>query len=187
MIIHKGTREIKTNRLMLRKIHTDDAEMVYAWMSDPEVCKYERWEPHPSVEYSCGYIMEAFDGYKADSTYFWGIELDKKLVGSVCIVGVNDYDQKAILGYCLAKEYWSKGYATEAVSAILKYMFVEVGINRIEATHAVNNIASGRVLEKVGMCLEGCAKEYYFCNAGFQDSRLFGLTRTQYLLNETKI
>ena len=114
-------------------------------------------------------------------THFWGIALDEKLIGSVCIVGVNDYDQKAILGYCLSQEYWSKGYATEAVSAVLRYMFVEVGLNRIEASHAVNNIASGRVLEKVGMRLEGYAPDYYFCNSGLQDSRLFGLTKTLYL------
>lgn len=62
-------------------------------------------------------------------------------------MNVNDYDQKATLGYCIAKKYWSKGYATEAVKGILNYMFFEIEINRIEATYSVNNIASGRVRE----------------------------------------
>lgn len=181
MVNHKGTQQIKTERLLLRKIQPDDAEMVHMWMSDPEVCKYERWKPHSNSDYSRGYIIEVFDGYKSDSTYQWGIELNGKLIGSVSIVNVNDYDQKAILGYCLAREFWSNGYTTEAVKAVLQYMFIEIGLNRIEASHSINNIASGRVLEKIGMLLEGQSKDYYFCNSGFQDSRLFGITKEQYL------
>jgi ribosomal-protein-alanine N-acetyltransferase len=181
MIIHKGTQEIRTERLLLRKIYPDDAEMVYAWMSDPQVCKYERWQPHPSIEYSRGYIAEAFGGYQSDHTYQWGIELNGALIGSVSIVNVSDYDQKAVLGYCLARKFWSNGYATEAVKAVLNYIFSETGLNRVEASHSVNNIASGRVLEKAGMILEGQSRDYYFCNSGLQDSRLFGITKEQFL------
>lgn len=181
MINHKGTQQIKTERLLLRKILPEDAEMVYVWMSDPEVCKYECWRPHPSVDYSRGYIIEVFDYYKSDRTYQWGIETNGKLIGSVSVVNINEYDQKAVLGYCLAREFWSNGYATESVKAVLAYMFLEVGLNRVEASHSVNNVASGRVLEKAGLCLEGLAKDYYFCNSGFQDSRLFGITKAQFL------
>ena len=70
---------------------------------------------------------------------------------------------------------------TEAVKAVLQYMFVDIGLNRIEASHSTHNIASGRVLEKVGMLLEGQSKDYYFCNSGFQDSRFFGVTKEQFL------
>jgi len=61
MITHKGTQTIKTERLLLRKIVPDDAEMVNVWMGDSEVCKYERWKPHPNSEWSRGYIHEVFD------------------------------------------------------------------------------------------------------------------------------
>lgn len=55
-----------------------------------------------------------------------------------------------------------------------------LGLNRIEATHAVNNPASGRVLQKAGFILEGRAKEYHLCNSGFEDNDLYGLTRRTY-------
>lgn len=181
MITHKGTQQIKTERLLLRKIQPDDAQMLYMWMSDPEVGKYERWDPHPNAEYSRGYIIAVFDGYNSDYTYQWGIELSGKLIVSVSIVNINDYDQKATLGYCLARKYWSNGYTTEAVKSVLHYMFTEIGLNRIEASHSVNNIASGRVLKKAGLLLEGQAKDYYFCNSGLQDSRLFGITKERFL------
>lgn len=181
MITHKGTQTIITERLLLRKILPEDAEMVFKWMSDTEVCKYERWEPHNSVDFTRGYIIEVFNGYKSNTTYQWGIQLNDKLIGSVSIVGVNDYDQKAIIGYCLAKEYWSNGYMTEAVKAVINYMLFDIGLNRIEATHSVENGASGRVLEKAGMVLEGNAKDYYYCNSGFQDSNLYAITKSLYV------
>lgn len=89
--------------------------------------------------------------------------------------------KEQILGYCIKRNFWGNGYATEAAKAVLEYMFNEVGLNRIEASHSVNNKASGRVLEKVGMILEGCAKEYYYSNIGFQDSNLYALTRGEYI------
>lgn len=183
MLNHKGTKMLKTERLILRKIFPEDAEMVYKWMSDPEVCKYERWNVHKNSDFTRGYIIEVFDGYKSDYTYQWGIELNKTLIGSISIVNVDDFDQKAVMRYCIEKNFWSNGYATEAVKAVLKYMFIEIGINRIEASHSVNNKASGRVLEKAGMILEGHAKDYYYCNVGFQDSYLYGLTKGMYIKN----
>jgi len=167
MIAHKGTQVINTKRLILRKILPEDAEMVFKWMSDSEVCKFERWKPHDSVGYTRGYITQVFDGYKSNTLYQWGIQLDDTLIGSVSVVNVDDYDQKAVLGYCLAREYWSNGYMTEAVKAVIDYMLFDIGLNRIEASHSINNVGSGRVLEKVGMKLEGQAKDYYYCNSGF--------------------
>lgn len=177
---HRGTVPLTTQRLLLRQIQPEDAADVYAWMSDPEVCKYERWQPHPSVEYSRGYIREVFGGYQSDHLYWWGIQLQGRLIGSICAVGVDDGDEKATLGYCLAREYWSQGYATEALRAVLAFLFEEVGFHRLEASHSVNNPASGKVLRKAGLLLEGHAKGYYRCHAGFQDSDLYGLTQEDY-------
>ena len=183
-LTHRGTQAIRTPRLLLRRIVPDDAEMVFTWMGDPEVCKYERWEPHPNAGWSRGYIHEVLGGYESERLYHWGIELAGMLIGSVCVVNVDDNDQKGLLGYCLARAFWSKGYTTEAVQAVLRYMFTEVGLNRIEATHAVGNTASGRVLQKVGLILEGRAKDYYFCSGEFQDSDLYAITKRIYLTSE---
>ncbi len=180
---HKGTQTLYTDRLKLRKVDPDDAEMVFKWMSDPEVIQYEIWQPHPHPGYTRGYIKEVYGGYQSDKMYHWGIERGGELIGSVSVVEVNDFFQKALMGYNLRRDCWSEGYATEAVREVLRYMFEEIGINRIEATHSVNNPASGRVLEKVGMNYEGYAKEYYICNLGVQDSKLYAMTRSDYKQN----
>lgn len=180
MITHKGTLEVRTERLLLRKVRLEDDASVYRWMSDPQVCKYERWEPHENIKYSRGYINEVFD-YKTKKTYLWGIQLGDSLIGSISIVNVDEHDRKATLGYCLARDYWSKGYTTEAVKAVIKFILQDIGLNRIEASCSVNNKSSIRVLEKAGFALEGHAKDYYFCNAGFQDSNLYAITKASFV------
>ena len=177
---HLGTQALRTERLVLRRIVPEDANQVFGWMGDPEVCRYERWNPHPSTGYSRGYIFEALD-YSSDRTYHWGIEYEGSLVGYVCAACVDDFDRKATLGYAVARACWSQGIATEAVREVLRFLFLEVGLNRVEASHSVNNPASGRVLEKCGLNREGLAREYYFSNSGVQDSYLYGLARTAYL------
>jgi len=173
MITHKGTQTIETERLILRKILPDDAEMMYKWMSAPEVLKYEDWDTHTSADYTRGYISYITGDYKSDETYLWGIQLGEELIGH--ILGGN------VLAYYLRKDCWSKGYATEAVKAVINYMFTEIGINRIEAKHSIANGASGRVLYKAGMIYKGHVKEFYYCNFKWQDCDFYALTKEQYL------
>ncbi|MDR0898082.1 MAG: GNAT family N-acetyltransferase [Oscillospiraceae bacterium] len=177
---HKGTTRLETERLILRQIIPQDAPDVFVWMGDPEVCKYERWQPHTSVGWTGGYIREVFD-YSRDTLYWWGIEFENKLIGFVCVVDVNENDKKAQLGYGIARAYWSRGFTTEAVRAVVAFMFEHVGINRIEASHAIKNGASGKVLRKAGFSLEGRARQYYWCNDGVQDSDLYGLLAGDWL------
>ena len=179
MISHKGTAAIKTDRLLLRKILPDDAAAVFKWLGDPEVAKYERWDIHPDAGYTRSFIEHVYK-YDTYHMYQWGLQYEDGLIGSVCAAGVSDYDQKAVVGYSMNREYWSKGFMTEAVKAVVRFMLAEVGLNRLEASHSVNNPASGRVLEKAGFALEGTAKDYYNSNSGLQDSRLFGITQGMY-------
>ena len=178
MVVHKGTQEIKTERLILRKIMPDDAEMVYKWMSDPDVIKYEDWAPHQNVEYTRGYIMHVFGDYSSNQSYNWGIQLNNELIGHVVVVDIND--RKGSVGYYLRKDFWSKGYTTEAVKAIIEYMLFDVGIGKIEAKHSIKNIASGKILKKIGMAYKGHVKEVYFSNSEWQDCDYYSITKEEY-------
>ena len=178
MVTHKGTQELKTERLLLRKIMSDDAEMVYKWMSDPEVIKYEDWTPHQNIDYTRGYIIHVFGDYSSNQSYNWGIELNNELIGHVVVVDIND--RKGSIGYYLRKDFWLKGYTTEAVKAIVKYMLFDVGIGKIEAKHSIKNIASGKVLKKIGMVYKGHVKEVYFSNLEWQDCDYYSITKEEY-------
>jgi RimJ/RimL family protein N-acetyltransferase len=68
--------------------------------------------------------------------------------------------QRGELGYWIGEPYWGRGYATEAVSALIRYGFDTVGLNRIYARHLARNPASGRVMAKAGMQREGAQRQH---------------------------
>ena len=181
MIKHKGTQLLQTQRLILRKITSDDLEMIYSWMNDPEVTKYEDWIPHESVEYTRGFISWLTGDYKSEQTYCWSMQLGEEMVGFAMVAGVNEWEGS--IAYYLKRDLWSNGYATEAVDAIMNYMFVEVGVDSINAKHSINNIASGKVLKKVGMRYRGHVKEfeYYTSKSEWHDCDFYAITKEQYL------
>ena len=180
MITHKGTQEIKTARLILRKIAADDLEMIYNWMSDPEMVKYEDWIPHENVDYTCGFISWLTGDYVSDQTYCWGILLGNDIIGFAMVVDVNEWSGS--IAYYIAKPHWSNGYASEAVGAILDFMFNEVGVHRITAKHSIKNTASGKVLRKAGMRYRGHVKEYeyYASKSEWHDCDFYAIDREQY-------
>ena len=181
MVAHKGTQTIRTQRLILRKITSDDLEMIYNWMSDPEVTKYEDWIPHESVDYTRGFISWLTGDYKSEQTYCWGIQLGEEIVGFTLVTGLNKWSGS--IAYYLKKDCWSKGYATEAVDAILNFMFLEVGVDRITAKHSIKNIASGKVLKRAGMRYRGHVKEfeYYTNKSEWHDCDFYAITKEQYV------
>ena len=84
-------------------------------------------------------------------------------------------------GYCIGKTWWGRGYATEALQAVIAYAFLELGANRVESIHNVKNPASGRVMEKCGMTLEGVLRQAYRDNSGCCDVAVRALLRQDWL------
>jgi len=144
---------IKTERLFLRPlIDKDAAEMFKNWTWDERVAKYCRWYPHKSIEETKQllkmYIRQAENGFD----YRWGIILkdSNNLIGIIDVVDLSEDKKTAEVGYVLAYDYWNNGYLTEALKAVITELFND-GVETVIADHHVENIASGRVMEKCGM------------------------------------
>lgn len=153
-IQHIGTNTIETVRLILRRFRLEDAEDMYRnWAGDPEVCRYLSWGPHRSMEDSLKRIISWVNNYEHDNSYVWAIELKGKdmAIGSISMELSNDTSKSCEVGYCIGRPYWSRGIMTEALRAVLHYLFYEVGYQMIQAKHDVLNIASGKVMQKAGM------------------------------------
>ena len=181
MIAHKGTQMIQTQRLILRKITSDDIEAIYSWMSDHEMARYEDWVPHESVDYTRGFISWLTGDYKSEQTYCWGVQLDGEIVGFAMVVDVHEWNSS--IAYYIKTDLWSNGYATEAIDAIMNFMFFEVGVDRITAKHSIKNIASGKVLKKAGMRYKGHVKEfeYYTGKSEWHDCDFYAIKKEEYL------
>ena len=152
------TNAIETERLILRPLNLTDAETAYhGWTGDPEVAKYVSWLPHHSIDDTIQWLKEI--EWKQDEdgniipndNYIWGFVLREtgELFGSGGLIWEADW-QLFQVGYNIMKTHWSRGYTTEAMRAILKFAASNLGIKKVAGGHAKENLASARVLEKLG-------------------------------------
>ncbi len=142
-----------TKRLILRPFREDDAEAMFKnWTQDERVAKYCRWYPHADISQTIYYL-----NFCLETKYSWAITLKDidEPIGAIDLSDKNDNGVNEI-GYVLAYNYWGKGIMTEAVNSVIKELF-NSGFDKLGAKHEVNNVASGKVLEKCGMIYIGNA------------------------------
>lgn len=167
-LTHIGTQNIDTERLLLRRFRIDDAEDMFIWAGNPEVVKYLSYYPHKDIYETMQVLKDWINAYKNPAEYNWAIVLkeENRVIGNISVV-LQDNDCYAChLGWQIDVSYWNKGIMTEAASAVIDYLFNKVGYDRISSGHDTRNIASGRVMEKVGMRLEGTFRRYCYQKDG---------------------
>jgi len=98
-------------------------------------------------------------------------------MGKIQLEDWSDEDHRTAVGYRLGKQYWGKGYATEALRAVIAYLFEQTTVNRISASTWSENIASILVLEKAGMRFEGLARQRRLAKGAFRDVKFYAMLR----------
>ena len=152
----KGTKNIQTERLLLRKIKLNDYEQIFnCWTSDFEVSKYVTWEPHKSTEETKMLTEHWVSQYTKDYTYRWIVELKEthEVIGMIDAIHMNLQYMTIEVAYCYGSKYWGKGYATECLKEVINFLHNE-GFAVVYAQHFKSNPASGKVMEKAGMKYE---------------------------------
>ena len=183
MLTHKGTQTIETSRLILRKAQLEDAEPMFRnWASDPEVTKFLTWPPHESVELTQKRMELLGKEYDRSDYYQWMIELKElgQPIGSIAAVRQREEVGEAEVGYCIGRRWWHKGIVSEALSAVIDFLFAEVGMSRIAARHDPNNPHSGGVMRKCGMKYEGTTRASSRNNQGICDTAHYAILRSEW-------
>ncbi len=177
-----GTRTIETERLILRQFDIEDAEAMYRnWASDPEVTRFLQWQPHIDQDETEEILESWIERYGEGDYYNWLIELKElgEPIGSISVVSQDNRSRRAHIGYCLGRAWWHKGIMSEALAAVISYLFSE-GYLRIESRHNVNNPHSGEVMKKCGMTYEGTFKGYEWDNSGIGDAAFYSILKEDY-------
>ena len=100
MLTHKGTRELQTERLTLRRFTAEEAPIMYRnWASDDEVTKFLTWPSHASVQVSEMILADWLENYERDDYYQWAIVFEGEPIGSIAVVSQNDRIEKALLEF----------------------------------------------------------------------------------------
>ena len=155
---HKSTLELSTKRLRLRRLNVDDASaMFYNWANDDRVTKHMTWYTYQEEQEAVVTLTSWSERYADPKFYCWGIEVKETntLIGTISIIDCNEELSSVEVGYCIGFNWWNKGYMTEALSAVIKFMFEEVKVDIIRAQHDVANPSSGKVMQKCNMKYEG--------------------------------
>jgi RimJ/RimL family protein N-acetyltransferase len=173
------TPTLQTARLTLRPFQDTDAQAIYALQSNARVLRY--WDSPPWTDPSRAQAFLAqCRQMAADGTGLrWAIETvqGRSFLGWCAMFRWNAVYRSAGMGYCLEEEAWGQGYATEAAGALLHWAHETLDLNRVEAELDTRNLASARVLEKLGFEREGLRREDCVVAGEVSDSWIYGLLR----------
>lgn len=174
---------VETKRLILREFEEADFGPMHAYASDPEVSKYETWGPNSELDTKI--YLDSILSYKLNDPrkdFELAVELKATglLIGACSIHVVDSEAREGYIGYCYNKEYWNKGYASEAAKAIVGFGFKSLNLHRIYATCDPNNIGSSKVLGKIGMKKEGHLREHKLQRGKWRDSFLYSILEYEF-------
>ena len=166
---------IETERLRLRMFTPGDVDAVAPFYADPEVMKWMGGGQPLTREQVAVAIPRRIERFRENGFGLFAVELKESgtLIGHCGIVYLDNTPEVEV-GYLLGQPYWGKGYATEAAAAARNFGFNVVGLPRLVGITHPENVASQRVLQKIGLRYE---KDAFYYN---MDCKYFGLNRDEY-------
>ena len=169
---------LETPRLLLRPMTVADAPELHRLINDVDIARNTMLIPHPYPDGLAEEWIATHQGkFDSNAEIVFGIERreDQALLGVIGIVP-EPHDQ-AEFGYWIGKEYWNRGYATEAAAAAIGYAFGTLGVNRVEGLHFLYNPSSGRVMEKCGMRYEETLRQARKKWGEYVDVKVYAIVR----------
>lgn len=174
---------LTTPRLVLRQIRPEDAADLFAFLSDPEVQKYDSDPPLREMAEAKAEIDRRAGWYTWRQAITWGITLkdENRVVGTIGFYFWDRHYYKTELGYTVARPYWRRGIATEAVRAVVRYGFEALRLHRINVDTRMDNLASVQLMRTLGFIHEGMRRECILSEDGtYQNWGMYGLLEQEY-------
>ncbi len=174
--------EIETDRLLLRKMLTRDADDMHEYAKRNDVTEYLTWYPHPDRQYTHDYLEYIGTRYRAGDFFDWAVTLKSsgKMIGTCGFTSFDFANDCAEMGYVLNPLYRGRGIMPEALSAVMKFGFDNLALNRAEAKFISGNDASRRVMEKVGMKFEGIRRGGMLIKGDYRDIGICAVLRDEF-------
>lgn len=170
---------LKTPRLVLRPFAAGDAAVVQRLAGAREVALTTQNIPHPYEDgVAEAWIATHGPAWEEGRFLTLAITSDRDgLVGAVSL-HLTPAHRRGELGYWVGLPFWNRGYATEAAAALVDFGFRQLGLNRVQARYMTRNPASARVMEKLGMKLEGIQRQYMLVRGEFEDLGMYAILRS---------
>lgn len=168
---------VETPRLVLRRLRAEDLDALVAYRSDPEVARYQSWSDYDAERGQK--LIESMQGRQPGEPGWFQFAIALKdtdaLIGD-CALRTDEYDTRlGEIGFTLSRQHQGRGLGTEAVRALLGYVFGTLNLHRVMAVTDAKNTAAATVLERVGMRREGHFIENTFFKGAWGDEFLYAL------------
>ncbi len=171
---------LETESLILRRPARKDAKDIFRYASDEEVARYVLWEPHRSISETRAFVRDLRFRIRSGYPSSWVVTLRETgtVIGTIGFMWYSAENRSAELGYSFSRDYWNRGYATQALGAVVRASFRSLPLNRLEAQHDVRNPASGRVMQKCGFRQEGVLRSRILNKGEYVDVALYAVLRS---------
>jgi RimJ/RimL family protein N-acetyltransferase len=174
----------ETTRLRLRHFMDSDLTLFMAYRNDPEVARYQGWEEISEPE-ARAFIQEQKEVQPGVPGQWFQIAVELKETGMLvgdCALKIEEHDEhQAEIGYTLSRAYQGRGIASEAVSCVLEYAFVTLGLHRVIAITDCENVASVALLERLGLRREGHFRQNVWFKGKWGDEYLYAMLQEEWL------
>ena len=171
------TAHLETARLLIRPLLESDLAAVFACYDHPDVGRYcapVRW---PDMDHALTWFNRRAGDIAAGVTKQFVIVLKEtgNIIGTCVLFRIDTTHGGAEIGYALGRDFWGAGYAAEAITALINHAFEVLRLHRLNAVVDPRNLASAKVLLKVGFQHEGTLRQSYLDAGEYTDSALYGL------------
>ena len=175
----KQTPTLKTERLVLRPVRDGDAPGVFDIYSDVVALEYFAREPIKDLQEAEQMVADNFSWEGDSKARFWAICLadSDQIIGTFTLFHIDEANRRAEVGYILNREFWGRGFASEALRRMIDYCFDEFGLARLEADVDPENLSSLKLLERHGFEREGYFRKRWLMRGKWFDSVMFGLLK----------
>jgi RimJ/RimL family protein N-acetyltransferase len=177
---------LKGNKVLLRPVQKSDISFFLKWYNDLEVLEYLSMYLPMTETMEEKWIEEAASGQNGTRVHFVIEAIEGNATKTIGSIGLNKIDyrcQTAELGIAIGeKEYWSKGYGTEAARLLINYGFNQLNLNRIGSCVFAPNKRSLKMHQQLGFIKEGQKRQAFFKNGQFMDEVLFGLLKKEWMV-----
>ncbi|WP_223558049.1 GNAT family N-acetyltransferase [Chryseobacterium lathyri] len=170
---------IETERLILSQLKEEDLPFVTEYLQDKIFSDVTSNIPYPYTgEHARFWMKMSRESFENNTGYTFAVRnKEGQILGAI---GLHDRDDdKAELGYWMGKPFWNKGYITEAAIALIDFGFNELQINKIYATYFLDNPASGRIMEKIGMEKEALLKQHLKKDGKYIDVMMYSILKNK--------
>ena len=176
---------LTTSRLSLLSPSLEDVQELWPHVTDPRITAFLAWEPHGHQDETRSVIASLIDEQALGNGFHWVVRHGDVVVGLVSLIAVRRTHRawtwnRAELAYWIARDAQGQGFATEAAEAAMRFAFGPLGLHKLVVYFALDNVPSGRVVEKLGFRLVGDEREAFSKHGRWYDLRHYEILASEF-------